>query len=289
MRCMTLLRGFVIPFVFMLSSGFAGAEKPAGNQQIAVQMYTLRNMGTLDEQFTLAREAGYKAVELVGTQGVSASEMKALLAKHQLKAIAAHVQLTELKSNPEEVIAFNKAIGNRVIIVPSLDVASRPSTPTGWQQLGKELNDIGADLKKSGMQLGYHNHNYEMKTYHGKTGLELLFDAAKPENLVMELDVAWASRGGQDPARLLTKYHGRLFSIHAKDNTPVGIRDDERNFAPPGEGLLAWDEIIPAAVKSGAKWFVVEHDLPKDPQAVISAAYRSLSEKLGVVKDKSGD
>ncbi|MDY4387845.1 sugar phosphate isomerase/epimerase family protein [Pectobacterium aroidearum] len=287
MPCMTLLRrAFAIPLLLMVSSGLALAERPAENQKIALQMYTLRSVNTLDEQFSMARTAGFKAVELVGTHGISASEMKGLLGKYQLKAIAAHVQFGELKSNMAEVVAFNKAIGNRMIIVPWLNVEDRPNSAGGWQRFGAEMNDLGRELKKQGMQLAYHNHNFEMKKYRGKTALEIMLDAAEPENLMLEMDVAWVSRGGQDPVRLLRHYKGRIYSIHAKDNTSIGIRDDEMNFAPPGEGILAWEEIIPAAAKAGTHWFVAEHDLPKDPQAIISAAYQSLYEKLSKVKSK---
>lgn len=287
MPCMMLWRRvFVIPLLFIFSSGVAFAERPAENQKIALQMYTLRSVNTLDEQFSMAHDAGFQAVELVGTHDVSASEMKGLLGKYQLKAIAAHVQFGELKSNMTEVVAFNKTIGNRMIIVPWLNVEDRPNSAEGWQRFGEEMNDLGRELKKQGMQLAYHNHNFEMKKYRGKTALEIMLDAAGPENLMLEMDVAWVSRGGQDPVRLLRHYKGRIYSIHAKDNTSIGIRDDEMNFAPPGEGILAWEEILPAAAKAGTRWFVAEHDLPKDPQAIISAAYQSLYEKLSKVKNR---
>lgn len=52
--------------------------------------------------------------------------------------------------------------------------------------------------------------------------------------------MAWVTRGGQDPARLLKKYKGRVFAVHAKDHAPIGTRDDEMNFAPAGEGILTW-------------------------------------------------
>lgn len=38
-----------------------------------------------------------------------------------------------------------------------------------------------------------------MKKYAGKTGYEWLVDTTQPLNLMLEIDAAWVSRGGQDP------------------------------------------------------------------------------------------
>lgn len=130
------------------------------------------------------------------------------------------------------------------------------------------------------MQLGYHNHNFEMKKYGGITALEIILNHTKRDNLKLEMDAAWVSRGGQDPARLLQAYPGRVYAIHAKDNAGIGVRDDEMNFAPLGEGLLDWKTILPAAKASGVQWFIVEHDLPKDPWSIITTSHQNLRAAL---------
>ncbi len=94
------------------------------------------------------------------------------------------------------------------------------------------------------------------------------------------MDAAWVSHGGQDPVRFLKKYPGRVYAIHAKDNASIGIRDDEMNFAPLGEGLLDWQAILPAAKESGVKWFIIEHDKPKDAWSIITTSHRNLSAAL---------
>lgn len=65
--------------------------------------------------------------------------------------------------------------------------------------------------------------------------------------------MAWAARGGQEPGSIITKYSGRIYAIHAKDNAVSGIRDDEMNFTPAGEGLLDWRSIISAGRSSGVE------------------------------------
>ncbi|WP_313686866.1 sugar phosphate isomerase/epimerase [Pantoea sp.] len=248
---------------------------------IALQMYTVRNNGTLEQQFALAQRAGFHAVELVSDQGVTAHEMKRLLSKYHLQPIADHVQLDDLENHSATIVAFNKAIGNTTLVMPWIKPDVRPDSKQGWQQMGQRLDAIGKKLKAQGMTLAYHNHNFEMKKYDGQTALDILMSSSNPEHLKLELDAAWASRGGQDPAVILQRYKGRVFAIHAKDNAPIGIRDDQMNFAPAGEGLLAWNEIMPAAKAAGVQWYIVEHDKPgNEAEAIITESNKFLQQQL---------
>lgn len=264
--------------VAAVSTGAFASAQPTNN--IAVQMYTLRDVGTVNEQFAMAHDAGFKSVELVGTQDLSSHEMNRLLKLYDLNVMAAHVQLTELQNNLDQVVAFNKAIHNRIIIMPWLDSSIRPTNKQGWQALGKELDRIGAKLKKHNMTLAYHNHDFEMKKFDGKTALEVMLDAAKNGNVKLEMDAAWVSRGGQDPVAMLHRLAGHVITIHVKDNSGIGTHDDERNFTVAGQGLLSWNDILLSAKAVGVKWFVVEHDLPKDPRSVITQANQFLQENL---------
>ncbi|RMQ50877.1 hypothetical protein ALQ04_01816 [Pseudomonas cichorii] len=269
-------------FVGITLGGSAAMATPPVNaySPIALQMYTLRDAGTLEQQLAMARSAGFRSVEVVGNQGVTANELRFLLDKYQLNVISSHEQLAALRNNLPATIAFNQAIGNRVLVLPWLELADRPTDAAGWRRLGAELDRLGARLRDYGMKLAYHNHDFEMKEYQGRTALEWMVSASKPENLWLEVDVAWISRGGHDPARFIRKYASRLFAIHAKDNSGIGVRDDERNFAPLGEGLLNWKEIIPAYERTDKPLYIVEHDLPKDPAAIITTSRRNLIAEL---------
>lgn len=247
---------------------------------IALQMYTLRNVGTPAEQFAMAHKAGFKHVELVGTHSLDAKELKTLLEKNKLTPTSSHVQLKSLEDDYAQTLAFNKAVGNDTIIVPWVEPADRPDTTQGWIDYAQRLDKLGAKLRKDGVQLGYHNHDFEMKKYDGVTALEIILNNSSPENLKLEMDAAWVFRGGQDPVRILKAYPGRVLAIHAKDSASIGIRDDEMNFAPLGEGLLDWATIMPAAKASGVKWFIIEHDKPKDAWSIISTSHKNLETEL---------
>ena len=255
--------------LLLLAALPAFAGDAAGPQlPIAVQMYTLRNAGSLDQQLKIVHDAGVGAVETVGTQNVSAAELKQLLDRYSIKAISSHVQLADLRGDLDGVVAFNRAIGNTTLVVPYLAEKERPTDAAGWTALGQELGRIAAQVKAQGMQLAYHNHDFELVDFNGKTGLELLFAAAGPD-LQTELDLAWVARAGHDPVVMLGRFRGHVFAVHAKDNAPKGQFEDEGGFAAVGQGVLDWNAILPAAAAAGVQWYIVEHDQPHDPAKVI--------------------
>ncbi|WP_448133198.1 sugar phosphate isomerase/epimerase family protein [Stenotrophomonas rhizophila] len=248
---------------------------------IAVQMYSLRNAGSLDQQLKIVHDAGVGAVETVGTQGVSAPELKQLLDRYAIKAISSHVPLAELRKDLPGVVAFNRSIGNTTLVVPYLDAKDRPTDAAGWTALGQELGRISKQVRAEGMHLAYHNHDFELVDFNGRTGLELLFAAAGPD-LQTELDLAWVARAGYDPAVMLGKFRGRLFAVHAKDNAPKGQAEDEGGFAAVGQGVLDWNAILPAAAAAGVQWYIIEHDQPRDPAKVIKTGADYLRDHLTV-------
>lgn len=252
----------------------AGPQKP-----IAVQMYTLRNASSLDQQLKIVHDAGVGAVETVGTQNVSAVELKRLLDRYAIKAVSSHVQLAELRKDLDGVVAFNRSIGNTTLVVPYLDQKDRPTDAAGWTALGRELGRISTQVRAKGMNLAYHNHDFELVDFNGKTGLELLFEAAGPD-LQTELDLAWVARAGYDPAVMLGKFRGRVFAVHAKDNAPKGQAEDEGGFAAVGRGVLDWNAILPAAAGAGVRWYIIEHDRPRDPATVIQTGADYLRKHL---------
>ncbi|WP_439450562.1 sugar phosphate isomerase/epimerase family protein [Stenotrophomonas sp. ATs4] len=254
----------------------AGPQKP-----IAVQMYTLRDAGPLDQQLKIVHDAGVRAVETVGTQNASAAELKQLLDRYSIKAVSSHVPLAELRDNLDGVVAFNRSIGNTTLVVPYLDAKDRPTDAAGWTALGQELGRIAKQVRAKGMRLAYHNHDFELVDFDGRTGLELLFAAAGPD-LQTELDLAWVARAGLDPVVMLGKLRGRLFAVHAKDNAPKGQAQDEGGFAAVGQGVLDWNAILPAAAAANVQWYIVEHDQPRDPAKVIRTGADYLRQHLTV-------
>ncbi len=245
---------------------------------LAVQLYTLRNL-SLDADALLGEvaAAGYAGVELAGNLGLDAGSLRALLEKHNLKAVSAHVPLQTLENDLPDVVRFHKIIGNDTLVVPWIAESERSKSAEGWKALGKRLERLGRRLRTANMRLLYHNHDFEMILIDGKPAIAWLLEAASPDYLGFEPDVAWIVAGGQDAASMLRQYSGRVPRVHAKD---LGDNEAERGLADVGSGRLDWDVILPAIEAAHAEWIVVEHDLPTDPLASIRRSYAFLAEKL---------
>lgn len=280
-KSMLILRG-MLAGTSLLAVSVGGAfaqDRETGALPIAVQMYTLRDAGTLDEQLAAVQAAGVTAVETVGMQDTDAETLKAALDKHGITTISTHAQLADLRDNLDAVVAFNKAIGNTTITVPFIKPEERPTDAAGWTALGTELKGISDKLKAEGMVLAYHNHDFEMAQIDGRTALEIMMEAAGPD-VQTELDLAWVARGGLDPVEYLARFDDRVFAIHAKDNAPEGEAVDEKGFKALGEGTLDWTTILPAAEGAGVDWYIIEHDMPLDAPAVVKTGAEFLTTNL---------
>jgi sugar phosphate isomerase/epimerase len=191
-------------------------------------------------------------VEFAGYGGLTGTQMKTALDLFGLAAVSSHVPLVRLKNNLDEEIDFNLEVGNKFIVVPWNQYASRED----FVYAAKLFNKIGEKCRKKGLRLGYHNHAFEFVQYDGEYGLDIIYKESDPELLFAEIDVCWVNRAGLDPVAYIKKYADRCPLVHLKDrrDTP------EVCFAELGEGCVG----IPAAIKAGkeikAQHFIVEQD-----------------------------
>jgi sugar phosphate isomerase/epimerase len=229
---------------------------------LGIQLYTLRHAPEpLPELLALVAAAGYAGVETVGTQGTPPARLRALLAETGLALASAHVPLTDLRTDPDRVVADHRALGTPLLVVPWLAPADRPLDAAGWRDLGRELGDLGARLLQEGLPLAYHHHDFELVRFEGQTGLDLMLAAAGPDHLGLELDCGWLIAAGEDPLAWLEAWGARVLRLHLKDLAP--------GTTPPwvdvGDGVLDGPAVASATRRHAVPWWLVEHDTPADP------------------------
>lgn len=248
---------------------------------IAVQLYTLRSreapFGTL---LDIVARAGASAVETVGRHGLEAAAMRDALAEHGLLALSSHVQLADLDADLDGEIAFAREVGIERLVVPSIPGDQQPGDAAGWRALGERLARLGAHCRAGGVTLAYHNHDFELSSVDGRTGLDWLFSAADPSDLEAELDLAWLQRGGRDPLEALRSWGSRTHLVHAKDLAPTGEAEDEGGWAAVGQGTMPWPELIAEGRSQGVSGWIVEHDKPLDPEAAVRTGCAYLASSL---------
>lgn len=229
---------------------------------VALQLYTVREEAAKDWLGTLRRVAamGYPAVELAGTGGLSAQDLRKALDDLGLRCSGSHIGLGELEGDLQGVLDYNLAIGNRYVVVPALPGNLRRSE-AAYRDAARRLNAIGAACRERGLTLAYHNHNFEFQRFGGRLALDILYDETDPALVKGELDVFWVVHAGADPVAWLRDHPGRCPLVHLKDMAP----GPERTFAEVGEGIIDFQPIFAAAKATGAEWYVVEQDTCRRP------------------------
>ncbi|WP_221936813.1 sugar phosphate isomerase/epimerase family protein [Alkalicoccobacillus porphyridii] len=229
---------------------------------IALQMFTLREETKEDFVGTLkkVKELGYDGVEFAGFGGLEAAELKGILEDIDLKPFSSHVGIELLEKDAEEIIAYHKELGVETIVIPYL-VPERRASKEDYLKLAESLNHYGEKVKEAGMQLCYHNHDFEFEKYDGEYGLDIIFSNTNPEYVQVELDTFWAEFAGVSAVDYMDKYKGRLPLAHIKDM----VTTPKKTFAEVGEGVLDIKAITSAAEEAGAKRLIVEQDVCQRP------------------------
>jgi sugar phosphate isomerase/epimerase len=257
----------------LISAGMMIAPKlfsaPKGNVA-GLQLYSLRDQLPKDVKGWIAKvaAAGYKEVEPFGYSkkdgfwGLDAKAFSALLKSHGLTTASAHFGMDEYfvngKTNDlETYIEAAKITGMSYIIVPSVNEAVL-KTASQFKTVAEKMNKAAELCKKSGLKLGYHNHNFEWKPVDGTTFYDVLLKETDPALVHMEMDIFWVVRAGQNPVKIFEQHPGRYALCHIKDRdkTKTDLNTEI------GKGSIDFKTILsPANVKlAGLKHFIVEQE-----------------------------
>jgi sugar phosphate isomerase/epimerase len=259
------------------SALFALEAKNAYCRNMGLQLYTLRNEIAKDPVSTLNQvaAAGYKQVELFGFP--NAAPMIAAAKDAGLKINSAHFEW-DAAVNPKDdamsdfakILDQAKTVGLRHLVIPYLADSNRQSLDD-YKKVAANANKAAAMAKKAGIQLSYHNHNFEFEPKAGgKTGFDIFVAEFSPE-MRFEIDAFWVKAGGLEPAALITKLSGRVSQVHLKD-LKEGIKLPSYSTGLPkeafqevGNGVIPTEPILVAAKNAGVEHCHVEQDQSPAP------------------------
>jgi sugar phosphate isomerase/epimerase len=268
---------------------------------IGLQLYTVGKEMDSDPAGTLKQVAavGYKEVELSPLGKTPAKELRKMLADAGLKNPSGHYMLPDLLTNLPARIDLAKEFGQEFMIstVPWVADPSRfkPDANAGefalflaviqgltlddWKWNAEQFNRIGEQVKKAGLQFGYHNHNFEFKTYGDVTGYEELLRLTDPDLVKLEMDCGWVTVAGHDPVALLKKYANRYRLLHIKDFR-AGFTP-RTNLSPGGAGApvatelgrggIDYRKVFAAARKAQIRALFVEQEPPFQDMPALQA------------------
>lgn len=259
-------RDFVSTTAVSLSAAAQLAADPLG-LPIGCQTYPVRQALDKDFEGTLRQLAaiGYKTIEMCSPPGYAKSgygsllSMKASDMRRKIKAAglgceSCHYQFRELKENLDDRMAYAKELGLKQMIIASLSMR-RDATMADWMRAAEDMNKIGEQTHKAGLQLGFHNHNTEFQQLDGTMIYDQLMSKTDPKLVKMQFQVAVISLG-HEAVTFFEKYPGRFISLHLQDWSPA-----EKKLVAVGAGSVDWKRLFTAAKNSGVKNYFVELDM----------------------------
>ncbi|OKP81859.1 xylose isomerase [Paenibacillus helianthi] len=233
----------------------------AMNQQVGIQLYTLRDMAEKDFLGTLRNvaEIGYKSVEFAGYFGVSATELRRTLDELGLAAPSAHVgldfsSLEKMQSALSREIEYAREVGLEYIITPSAPLPQHPALDdvlalVPFFEKASEL------VRAAGLKYGYHNHDFEFKQVNGQAVIDIWLERIPAGDMVAEFDLGWVHVGGAVPAEYVSRYAGRVPLVHIKD---FGAGHEETDL---GKGQVDFESVFKAADDAGIRHYIVEQEV----------------------------
>jgi len=241
--------------------------------QITVQLYSVREQAAADYEGTIRAIAamGFGCVEPAGFPGSSPAAAAKLFQELGLKAPTAHGALPvgdQKNAIIEEALLF----GHEAIITGCPPEFKENFTSIdAIKALAELYSEAAANAAAHGLQVGYHNHDWDLLEVDGVRGYQVFLENT-PESVLWEADIFWVAKAGLDPIAFLEEIGPRGKALHFKDGvisasdtfTEAETEDgkimvsDSSPFLPAGTGQID----LKAASKAAkfAKYIAVELD-----------------------------
>lgn len=274
-----------------------------GNLKIGLQLYSVRDDMAQDMYAALkkVKEIGYDYVEFAGYFDHSAEEVRSMLDEVGLTCISVHQAYSLFLEEGQKAVDYLKTIGAKYAAIPWMAAEDHKGCDH-YDQVIADITKVAKLLKDNGIQLLYHNHDFEFQKYEDKFLLDWLYESVSEDLLKTEVDTCWVKYAGYDPCEYLKKYTGRSPVVHLKDFTckrfaggpAYALIDENGNeikttredngfaFRPVGMGLQDFPAILKAAEEAGAEYAIVEQDASPDrPPMEAARLSREYLKKIG--------
>ena len=211
--------------------------------QITVQLYSVREQASADYEGTIRAIAdmGFGNVEPAGFPGSSVEKAAALFKELGIKAPSCHGSLP-VGDNKNQLIEDALALGHKYIITgcpPKFkeNFASHDSI----KELAALYCEAGEFAAQHGIQVGYHNHDWDLIDIDGKAGYKTFLENT-PETVLWEADIFWVTKAGINPADFIKEIGPRGKLLHFKDGR---ITNDTFKEAETEDGKIMVSDAAP--------------------------------------------
>ncbi len=235
---------------------------PIGFQSWSVQQLLQKDF---DATMKMMAESGFQTMELCSppsyrqfgfgvVANLKGSELREKIQAAGLKCESCHYQWNELKTSLDERIAYAKDLGLTQMILSTFGLPQR-ATLDDWKKNANELNRMGEKALAAGIQLGFHNHDFEFRQIDGVLIYDELLKVFDPKLIKLQFQVAVISLG-YEADKYFTKHPGRFISLHLVDWSPA-----EKKEVAVGQGSIDMKKLFSAAKTGGIRNYFLEMPL----------------------------
>ena len=193
-------------------------------------------------------------------------------------------QAIELGANTFAFFTRNPRGGSaKEIDIKDVEAFLKLAEENNFGKLITEINQVSKILKDNGIQLLYHNHDFEFYSKHNDEYIfDAIFSEADTDSIYPELDTCWVHYSGNDPIAYIKKYGNVEEVLHLKDfecknlaagpvyaliddkgktgETKGDRKGDGFEFRPTGSGRQNVPAILKAAEDTVIKYVIIEQD-----------------------------
>lgn len=165
----------------------------------------------------------------------------------------------------EQCIKDHKEAGVKYITTSNNEIAKIKSIGD-LKIYADYYNEVGRLCLEKNIIFGFHNHQQEFLKVDGVIILDYWLQHTNPKYVHFQADLYWMMVGDVNPIEYFTKYPGRFFSWHVKDEAELGQ-----------SGTIDFVSIFKYAKQSGLKYTLVEIEkFNYDPFSSVEMCYHYL-------------
>ena len=229
----------------------------------------------LEQVLRFLSEVGYRNIEPFSFHGLTVTEFDALAEEYGLKVPSRHMSTNEATWDAN--LADAKLLGQHWTGSGGF---ATPGTGSYANTLATAatMNRLGERSVKNGTgKIFGHNHDGEFRTRYVdsqgdgtlKSAWQILVENTDPRWVTFQLDVGWATIGGEDPVALIEQFGDRIELLHVKDVADIASRTQ----TTVGQGIVDWEGVF-AAAQGQVKQYVIEQDPPVEPFSFAAESFR---------------
>jgi len=266
---MTSRRNFILQTSILSVGLMACPPSVLSKREVGIQLYTLRDLlkkGQVPEVIKNIAAAGYKQLEIFGLAdgklfGLSVAEFGKITKDNGLSIPSGHYDIGDFlfkNGNGDDVkktCDVVKQLGGKYLTIPWLSEEKRTSIDQ-YRLLADRINKAGEICKASNVQLAYHNHDFEFKSFNGEMGYDIILKNTDAALVKLEMDIYWVVFANQDPIKLFNNNPGRFYLLHIKDMSKTNRSENTE----VGNGQIDFKSMVAAVSKADVKHFFVEQE-----------------------------